>query len=206
MAHLQKQQENWSVLLVLDTRFLRSSFTPARTPRGNSSSTFGTMTAPPVCSFYARGACTRGQACPYRHEGAQHAASTHTMTNSSTRSESQRPSRSASSMPLIEKVPGAKALDTPSDAHIRTLFFANLPVDMDQDKLRTVLLTSIPKLDQCNAIAHIQMIMSSHCAFVHFKTRDNAECAADALATKVYMQGQHQVRVAWGRRPPSSAS
>ena len=161
---------------------------------------------PPVCSFYARGACTRGQACPYRHEGAQHAVSTNTMTGSSASSESQRPSRSASSMPLIEKVPGAKALEAPSDAHIRTLFFVNLPVDMDQDQLRTVLLTSIPKLDQCNAIAHIQMIMSSHCAFVHFETRDNAECAADALATKVYMQGQHQVRVAWGRRPPSSAS
>lgn len=51
MAHHQKQQENWSVLLVLDTRFLRSSFTPARTPRGNSSSTFGTMTAPPCAPF-----------------------------------------------------------------------------------------------------------------------------------------------------------
>lgn len=150
---------------------------------------------PVVCSFYARGNCTRGQACPYKHENESQLAP-------APPSVSDRAQEHVN-MPVLRKAASAKPLEAPSDERIRTLFFAGLPHDVNQDGLQSLLTTTMPELNQQKALATIQFITSSHCAFVHFTTRQDAENMAKLLATKVVLQ-DHPIRVAWGRRPPPS--
>lgn len=145
---------------------------------------------PLVCSFYARGACTRGEACPYRHD----------MPSSTTSTVQSRyhGHDDAGARHILKKVAGAKHLEPPTNPEIKSLFFSGLP-DMDEAQLRAFLVDSVAGL-AASDLAKIQRVGSSPSAFVHFATRAAAERAASALALKVTMQGQ-DVRVAWGRRP-----
>ena len=150
---------------------------------------------PVVCSFYARGNCARGQACPYKHENAS------SLTPAPPSVPHHAPGHV--DMPVLKKADGAKALTAPPDERIRTLFFAGLPHNINQDELHTLLTTTMAALNKQKALASIQLVTSSHCAFVHFNTRQDAENMATLLANKVILQ-DHPIRVAWGRRPPPS--
>lgn len=145
---------------------------------------------PVVCSFYARGACTRGTTCPYRHEMPTGPPSTVQSR--------YHGHNDASARHILQKVAGAKRLEPPANQEIKSLFFSGLP-EMDEAQLQAFLVDSVPGLATSD-LAKVQRVASSSCAFVHFATRAAAERAASALALKVTMQG-HDVRVAWGRRP-----
>lgn len=139
---------------------------------------------PVVCSFYARGACTRGDACPYRHEmsgKAPTAAAPAALPQHATRL-------------TIQKHAGAKPLVPPADPAIATLFFAGLP-EIDADAFRAQLVESVPRLAPVH-IAAVRQVARN--AFVDFTSRVAAERAAEALAMKVLVDGK-DVRVAWGR-------
>lgn len=145
---------------------------------------------PPVCSFYARGACTRGEACPYRHEAPKSAAQRAHEADALAQALQPQPRAQAA---RLQRAPGAKPLAAPANAAVRTLFFSHLP-DMSDDELRALLLGAHPDAP----IERVKMVPTSKAAFVVYETRSGAEAAAASLAHKLDLRG-HEVRVAWGR-------
>lgn len=151
---------------------------------------------PHVCSFYARGACTRGEACPYRHEiptenPKQSVADRYHGTN-------DHVARS-----LLQKHASAKGLVPPANPMIMSLFLSGLP-EMSEENLRAAFLASVPGLKQ-EQIRGVTLVPASHCAFVNFTSRDAAERAAESLAVKVEIDGK-EVRLAWGRTPAKESA
>lgn len=140
---------------------------------------------PQLCSFYARGACSRGDACPYRHELPGGTAQT-------------VPERySSESTHRIVRAPDARPLVPPADTTIATLFFSALPETVGEEQLRNYIVAAVPRLSNAD-IDSVKHVGASRCAFVNFASREWAEAAAERLAAKVEI-GAQPVRVAWGR-------
>ncbi|KAL4399623.1 Pre-mRNA-splicing factor Slt11 [Malassezia pachydermatis] len=148
---------------------------------------------PPVCSFYARGTCTRGEACPYRHEPTGSSAPTSSVPPALA---PPRPKAEAPALRL-QKAAGAKPLAAPANPSIKSIFFTGLP-DVTAEELQALLVASIPRLT-AEDVAEVKMVSASHCAFVVFATREKAEQVAEALAMKMDIKGK-DVRVAWSRK------
>ncbi|WFD34289.1 Pre-mRNA-splicing factor slt11 [Malassezia cuniculi] len=145
---------------------------------------------PQLCSFFARGTCSRGDACPYRHEipaGTLQNVGEQQSTTTSTSVSTSRIVRAQDARPLV----------TPADTSITTLFFTSLPESVGEEQLRNYIVAAVPRLSAAD-LESIKHIAASRCAFVSFATRDWAEAAAQALATKVEVDGK-PIRVAWGR-------
>ncbi|PKI82569.1 Slt11p [Malassezia vespertilionis] len=118
---------------------------------------------PQVCSFYARGACTRGEACPYRHEIREE-------QGRQSIQERYHGAHDVIGRGLLKKHAAARGLVAPSDPAIMTLFLTALPEDVTQDTLRTALLASVPSV-KSDEIRSIQHVTSSNAAFLNFSVR-----------------------------------
>ncbi|WFD32864.1 Pre-mRNA-splicing factor slt11 [Malassezia sp. CBS 17886] len=144
---------------------------------------------PHVCSFYARGECNRGDACPYRHEDAPPGKQRLQDRYHGTDDQAARQ--------ILRKAANARGLVPPIDKGVMTLFLTGLPADATDASLRSYFLASVPRLGSGD-IRAITLVPRSHAAFVNFTSRDKAEQAAECLAVKVDLGG-NEVRVAWGR-------
>jgi pre-mRNA-splicing factor RBM22/SLT11 len=51
------------------------------------------------------------------------------------------------------------------------------------------------------SIKSVNLVKASNCAFVNFRSRKEAEAAAERCAVKLVLDGQ-EVRVSWGRSRP----
>ncbi|WFD01062.1 Pre-mRNA-splicing factor slt11 [Malassezia yamatoensis] len=182
----------------MDGDTVASQFGPKRITNAESHTSLSNLSSnppdphrhrPQVCSFYARGSCKRGDACPYRHE-VQPSSSAPSVADQYAQVSKQL------EKPVWKPVDQARPLVPPSNEEILSLFFTNLP-DLNQDSMQDSLLATVAELKK-DDIQRVQYIEASHCAFIHFKTRQAAERVANALAVKVEMHG-HQARVAWGR-------
>lgn len=152
---------------------------------------------PVVCLPNERDNCRRGETHSHQRESTlQSAQNMQALPNTNTRA---RPAP----LPVLEKANGSKPLEPPKDERICSLFFTGLPRHVDKDHLHILLSTTVPDLEKRHGIAQIQFVESSHCAFVHFATRADAEHVAKFVSNKVMLQN-HPIRVAWGRRPPPS--
>lgn len=149
---------------------------------------------PQICSFYARGACTRGEACPYRHE----------MPSDAPRqsiADRYHGTNDVVAKHMLQRLAQAKGLTPPANEAIMSLFLSGLP-EISEDGVRAAFLESVPGL-HADDIRQVTLVPASHCAFVNFATRAAAERAAESLAVKVEIDGK-EVRVAWGRTPAKS--
>ncbi|SPO35232.1 related to Cell cycle control protein cwf5 [Pseudozyma flocculosa] len=184
---------------------------------------------PHLCSFYAKGNCTRGDECPYRHE---------LPVDNELSKQNLQDRFHGTNDPVARKMLGAHAkeqgLAPPEDKsvvstrtgclplvrddapkclfadgsifehHARTLqmslFLSALSPTTTEDEIRTFFINSVPQL-QPHHIKSITLVAASKCAFVNFKTRQAAEWAAERCAIKVELGGK-EVRVGWGRSRP----
>ena len=150
---------------------------------------------PHVCSFFARGACTRGDACPYRHElpSAQPRQSI---------AERYHGTNDPVAKHMLQRIASAKGLVPPANPAIMSLFLTGLP-DVSEDAVRAAFVDAVPGL-RADDIRQVTLVPASHCAFVNFATRAAAERAAESLAVKIELDGK-EGRVAWGRTPAKHA-
>lgn len=175
---------------------------------------------PHICSFYLKGECNRGDACPYRHEQPP--------ANASSSSGQINPDGSV--VPATEKGVSAHqniqdryhgrndtvakrllntyseshGLTPPSDQSITSLFLSSLPESANETTIRTAIFQSIPSLGK-DKLRNVVHVAKTRCAFANFKDRDSAEIAAAAWAKGLDIDGQ-RVSVKWGRSRPAKAS
>lgn len=157
---------------------------------------------PHLCSFFAKGTCNRGDACPYLHElpknkeevdGGRHNVKDRFFGRNDPVAKS-----------MLGKHQDQMGLTPPEDKSIKSLFLSSLDARTTEDTIRTYFVTTTPTL-RPESIRSITLVPSSHCAFVNFKTRADAEAAALRAAVKVHLDGR-EVRVAWGRAKPGKAA
>ncbi|CAD6908085.1 unnamed protein product [Tilletia controversa] len=159
---------------------------------------------PQLCSFFAKGNCTRADACPYRHElppsmldpaGAGDLAKQNIQDRYHGRADpvAKRLLASASSSS------GSGALTPPADNSVVTLFLSNLPesATASEEPIRTLFSTSSSSSASGN-IKTITLVPKTKCAFVNFSSREHAERAAARCRAKMDLDGT-EIRVSWGR-------
>lgn len=147
-----------------------------------------------VCSFYARGECTRGAECPYRHE----------MPITGELSQQNIKDRyygvnDPVALKLLNKAGDMPSLQAPEDESIKTLYVGGLDARVTEQDLRDHFYPH-------GEIESIRMVLQRACAFVTYTTRENAEKAAEELSNKLVIKGL-RLKLMWGRpQAPKSES
>ncbi|PWN28871.1 hypothetical protein BDZ90DRAFT_278281 [Jaminaea rosea] len=153
---------------------------------------------PHLCSFYAKGECKRGDACPFRHE-------LPVQNNLSNQNIKDR--FHGRNDPVAKKMLSSAASDAgltpPDDREVTSLFLSSLPEGITDAEIRTWFVSNVSTLEP-HQIKSITLVATSKCAFVNFRTRHAAEEAALRCSAKMELGGQ-QIRVAWGRSRPKKA-
>jgi len=157
-----------------------------------------------ICSFFVKGECNRGEECPYRHE---------IPVDNDLAKQNMKDRYYGKNDPVARKILSGHAaeqgLAPPEDTSITSLFLTALPTTVDENSLRTTLLTSLPSVSP-NALKSIVHVAKNRCAFVNFRDRATAEQAAQAWAVGVDIDGT-RASVRWGRsragaKPGASSS
>ncbi|KAG1364490.1 putative zinc finger CCCH domain-containing protein 40 [Cocos nucifera] len=139
-----------------------------------------------VCSFYARGECTRGAECPYRHE----------MPVTGELSQQNIKDRyygvnDPVAVKLLSKAGEMPSLTAPEDESIKTLYVGGLDARITEQDLRDHFYAH-------GEIESIRMVLQRACAFVTYTTREGAEKAAEELANKLVIKGL-RLKLMWGK-------
>lgn len=164
-----------------------------------------------LCSFFAKGQCTRGDECPFRHELPDE--------DPALASQNIKDRFHGVNDPVALKMlqhlsnPTAKPLP-PSDPTIKTLFINGLNDSVTEADLRYISPLPFPRASQPShalarlvsrtqffsygEIASITLLKQKKCAFVTFATREAAEDAIERTASGFSINGT-PARVQWGR-------
>lgn len=139
-----------------------------------------------VCSFFARGECTRGAECPYRHE----------MPITGELSQQNIKDRyygvnDPVAMKLLNKAGDMPSLEPPEDESIKTLYVGGLDARISEQDLRD-------HFYALGEIESIKMVPQRAIAFVTYTTREGAEKAAEELSNKLVIKGL-RLKLMWGR-------
>lgn len=149
-----------------------------------------------ICTFFIRGACTRGTTCPYRHEMPVH---------SDLSKQNIKDRYSGSNDPVANKIlkkaaqgatASALAVQPPEDPTISTLFLGNVPLESDEVEIRAALSPFGP-------ISSIKMLSEKCSAIVTFLHRSSAEDAISRLHNCLRLADK-PVRMAWGKKKSST--
>lgn len=147
---------------------------------------------PHLCSFYAKGDCTRGNECPYRHE---------MPVDNDLAHQNMQDRYHGKNDPVAHKILSTHAesqgLKAPDDKTITSIFLSSLSPSSTEGSIRSRVVHSLPSVDQTQ-IKSIVHVGKSRCAFVNFKERGAAETAAAAWANGLEID-EVQVTVKWGR-------
>ncbi len=149
-----------------------------------------------LCSFYARGACSRGDSCPYRHE----------MPVENELSKQNLQDRfHGTNDPLAAKIlnraagrpsQSTRALSPPEDPTVTTLWAGGLTDAATEAEIRS-------KFSAFGALTSVRVVPQKNCAFITFQRRDAAEAAAAQLHDNLVIGGG-SAKLAWGKRADSS--
>ncbi|KAF5315549.1 hypothetical protein D9611_004884 [Ephemerocybe angulata] len=167
---------------------------------------------PNICSFFLKGDCNRGDACPYRHERPIAASSSSSDPNAPVTTIGAQQSiqdryhgrSDGVAKRLLNSFADSAGLAPPADPTVTSIYLAHLPDSVDETAIRTAIAQTLPSLDPQN-IKSVVVISKSHIAFANFKDRDSAELAAAAWAPGLEIHGK-QVAVKWGRSKAKAAA
>lgn len=142
---------------------------------------------PHICSFYARGMCTRGNACPYRHELPQQSEDDPlAKQNIVDRFNGQND-------PVAEKIlrnnKPSEQLVPPENPNIRTLYIGNLDTTITKKDLENLFYSH-------GEILSLKINPREMCAYVEYSKREDAERAVSALYKNLSINGR-DLTVAW---------
>ena len=154
----------------------------------------------PVCTFFQKGECNRGEACPYRH----------TKKTSGTPSTSIHDRFHGSDDPSAQKIlkDSASRLanfpNPPEDPSITTLFITNVPEDVLESDCDSFLRS---QFSDFGTIKNIKVVRLAKVAFVEFENRKSAEDAIHAKFNhpSMTMNNGVRLRVSWARPKKSAA-
>ncbi|ORX67070.1 Pre-mRNA-splicing factor RBM22 [Linderina pennispora] len=146
---------------------------------------------PHLCSFFAKGTCTRGNECPYRHElpkadgelAKQNIIDRYHGTNDP-----------VAKRMLARSSAKVDGLAPPDDKSIASLFLVGLTAETSADDIKGYFYAY-------GEVKSVNVVPAKGCAFVNFKTRAGAEAAAQAVIGGCVIGGK-SIRVAWGRARP----
>ncbi|KAL5712290.1 hypothetical protein ACHQM5_014479 [Ranunculus cassubicifolius] len=141
---------------------------------------------PKVCSFYAKGKCTRGDECPYRHEmpitgelGKQNIKDRYYGHNDPV------------ALKILNRVGEMPALVPPEDESIRTLYVGGVDNTIAEHDL-------LGQFFLYGEIESVKMVAQCSCAFVTYVSREGAEKAAEELSNKLVVNGK-RLKLSWGK-------
>ncbi|EDR14385.1 uncharacterized protein LACBIDRAFT_159735, partial [Laccaria bicolor S238N-H82] len=145
---------------------------------------------PHLCSFYAKGDCTRGNECPYRHE---------MPVDNDLAHQNMQDRYHGKNDPVAHKILSTHAesqgLKAPDDKTITSIFLSSLSPSSTEGSIRSR--GSQGSYFHATYRAY-KFLTSDRCAFVNFKERGAAETAAAAWANGLEID-EVQVTVKWGR-------
>ncbi|KAK4053065.1 Pre-mRNA-splicing factor slt11 [Microbotryomycetes sp. JL201] len=157
---------------------------------------------PRLCTFYAKGACNRGDECPYRHELPVENELAH---------QNIRDRYYGTDDPVARKIMNKHASDSgltpPLDQSIAStksgpehtsLFLTALPPTATEESIKAWF---VANGTPGQSIKSVVLVSTSKVAFVNFVSRTAAEDAAGRCSLGVKVDGQ-DVKVAWGRSRP----
>ncbi|KAI3917692.1 hypothetical protein MKW98_021454 [Papaver atlanticum] len=141
---------------------------------------------PPPCTFYARGICNRGAACPYPHE----MPVTGELSRQNIKDRFYGVNDPVAAK-LLNKASEMPSLAPPADESIKSLYIGGLDTRVTEQDL-------IDNFYSYGEIECIDFLPSRPYAFVNYKTREGAEKAAEDLSNKLVIKGL-RLTLLWGR-------
>lgn len=155
---------------------------------------------PLPCSFFAKGQCTRGEACPYRHELAEVPSSTLKSFRDRYYGENDASAASFESAAAALSVPFVP----PEDRSITAFHIAGLSGKETSEELSAHFEGLFDEqVEGKRRVKHVRILEQGTAAIVSFKSREFAEQAAKKAMGLVDVCGQ-PVRVTWAHRPKPS--
>jgi len=140
-----------------------------------------------ICSFFVKGACNRGAACPFRHEMPLDDKGDLAHQNIKDR---YYGINDPVAKKLLQRVSNS-AVAPPDDVSITTLFVGNVDKRISESDLRD-------HFYYFGEIAALKMQSVQHCAFVEFTTREAAEAAINKLYNNLIINGTF-LRLSWAK-------
>jgi pre-mRNA-splicing factor RBM22/SLT11 len=155
---------------------------------------------PPVCSFYAKGACTRGDLCPFRHE-----LSTEKPPSLKSFRERYYGQDDPMAKKMLEKLPELASSThattmKPADKTIKAFFISGIRDGLDEEAIRM----------HFGAYGDIKAVkLNGSSGIVDFTTRLAAETAAEHCIGLISINGV-DIKAAWAKAkvtpaPPTEA-
>ena len=150
-----------------------------------------------VCSFFLKGNCRRGESCQYRHDNSKATdknEETNELTNQNMKDRYFGVNDPVAKK-LLNKVGEDKAMITPSDVDIKTLFITNVDNSITEQDIRD-------NFYSFGEITDIKLVLKNNCCFVTYATRDQAQLAINKLHNNVVINGK-SLRVYWSKKENS---
>jgi len=145
-----------------------------------------------ICTFYVKGACNRGQDCPFKHELPKGGE----LANQKLRDRFHGENDPLAAK-IMRRADEEMTLQPPEDRAVTTLYVGGLPAGTKDKEVRDHFYTF-------GEVRSIRMVPKQSCAFITFKERAVAEAAASQLY-RVLTIGGKKVNLMWGR-PQAPAS
>jgi pre-mRNA-splicing factor RBM22/SLT11 len=163
-----------------------------------------------LCSFFAKGECTRGDECPYRHEMPrdkddpllkQNIKDRYFGTNDPVAAKllgklaSRHPLEGKDEESTIEshiEVKNTIALNPPEDQSITTLYISGIEQHTRDEDLRQV-------FSSLGALKSIRLFAEKGIAFIEYISRASAETAVMSLSLNAPIVNGRILRVSWSR-------
>jgi len=150
---------------------------------------------PKPCSFFAKGECTRGKACEFRHD-TEPGETTNTSSHQNIRDRYFGVNDPVAQR-LLTKAK-ATTLVPPEDPQIMTLYLGGVKPDITKQDITD-------NFYSFGEIKSVNMVPKLECAFVTFTTREAAEKASEALYRNLKIK-DHVIQLSWGKSPSVSAA
>ncbi|CAE8589755.1 unnamed protein product [Polarella glacialis] len=139
-----------------------------------------------ICTFYVKGACNRGQDCPFKHELPQGGE----LANQKLRDRFHGDNDPLAAK-IIRRATEDLTLMPPEDKSVTMLYLGGLPPGAKEKDIRN-------QFYVFGEIRSIRMAPKQSCAFVTFVKREVAEEAASKL-NRILKINDKNINVTWGR-------
>jgi len=139
-----------------------------------------------ICSFFLKGTCNRGGACPFRHEKPEDQGE---LANQNIKDRYYGVNDPVAKK-LLKRVQ-TKELLTPDDTDIKTLYIGNVDKRISEQDLRD-------HFYYFGEIKSIKLVPAQHCAFIEFTTREACEAAVQKLFNRLIVNGVF-LKIAWAK-------
>lgn len=138
-----------------------------------------------VCTFFVRGECNRGLACPYRHTDISEKDLESLQKGYGSIEDKIRERYHGVNDPIASKILSKvtekpKVPEPPADESITTLFVGGVTSEMTSEELTD-------KMSPYGKVLKVDLLPKNSCGFVRFNQRESAVKAMQALFDKLYV-------------------